>query len=85
MKTEASRRSGSIFLICYIAYTCIYIARLNLSMAAPGLKDLAVLSTEQIGVLGSVFSVVYACGRLFSGFLSDRQAPWKMISTGLVL
>ena len=74
-----------IFLVCYASYLFIYVARLNLSMAAPGLKDLAVLSTEQIGLLGSVFSVVYACGRLFSGLLSDRQAPWKMISTGLVL
>ena len=74
-----------IFLVCYASYLFIYVARLNLSMAAPGLKNLAVLSTEQIGLLGSVFSVVYACGRLFSGLLSDRQAPWKMISTGLVL
>lgn len=74
-----------IFLVCYASYLFIYVARLNLSMAAPGLKDLAVLSTEQIGLLGSVFSVVYACGRLLSGILSDRIAPWKMISTGLVL
>lgn len=74
-----------IFLVCYASYLFIYVARLNLSMAAPGLKEMAVLSTEQIGLLGSVFSVVYACGRLLSGILSDRQAPWKMISTGLVL
>ena len=40
---------------------------------------------EQIGLLGSVFSVVYACGRLLSGIFSDRVAPWKMISAGLLL
>jgi len=79
------KRNTRIFLICYAAYLFIYVARLNLSMAAPGLKAAAVLSMEQIGMLGSVFSVVYACGRLFSGILSDRCAPWKMISLGLVL
>jgi len=78
-------RTTRIFLICYAAYLFIYVARLNLSMAAPGLKDAALLSMEQIGMLGSVFSVVYACGRLLSGILSDRYAPWKMISLGLVL
>lgn len=74
-----------IFLVCYFAYLFIYVARLNLSMAAPGLKDAAILSMEQIGTLGSVFSVVYACGRLLSGILSDRYPPWMMISLGLVL
>lgn len=81
MKKQTSR----IFSVCYLAYLFIYVARLNLSMAAPGLKDLQILSTEQIGLLGSAFSVVYACGRLFSGILSDRIAPWKMISAGLLL
>ena len=81
MKNQKTR----IFCVCYFAYLFIYVARLNLSMAAPGLKDLQILTTEQIGLLGSAFSVIYACGRLLSGILSDRIAPWKMISVGLVL
>ena len=81
MKKQTSR----IFLVCYFAYLFIYVARLNLSIAAPGLKEASVLSMEQIGMLGSMFSVIYACGRLLSGILSDRYPPWKMISLGLVL
>lgn len=81
MKNQRTR----IFFVCYLAYLFIYVARLNLSMAAPGLKGQQILSMEQIGLLGSAFSVIYACGRLFSGILSDRIAPWKMISTGLLL
>ena len=81
MKKENTR----IFCVCYVAYMFIYVARLNLSMAAPGLRDLQILSMEQIGLLGSAFSVIYACGRLLSGILSDRIAPWKMISVGLTL
>ena len=72
-------------MICYLSYVAIYVARLNLSMAAPALKDLHVLTTEQVGLLGSIFSIVYACGRLVSGVFSDRIAPWKMICTGLTL
>ena len=79
------KRSGTIFLICYLAYVFIYVARLNLSMAAPSLKTLSILDTAQIGLLGSMFSVVYACGRLLSGILGDKTAPWKMISAGLIL
>lgn len=74
-----------VFLICYFAYVFIYVARLNLSMAAPALKELLILDEAQVGLLGSMFSIVYACGRLLSGTLSDRVAPWKMISLGLAL
>lgn len=79
------KQNTRIFMVCYFAYLFIYVARLNLSMAAPGLKAASILSMEQIGMLGSMFSVIYACGRLLSGILSDRYPPWKMISLGLVL
>lgn len=79
------KKTKRIFAVCYAAYLFIYVARLNMSMAAPGLKDYGLLTMEQVGLLGSIFSVVYACGRLLSGILSDRNPPWKMICTGLVL
>lgn len=80
-----SNRRLLIFLLCYISYTAIYIARLNLSMASPDLKAAALLDEAQIGALGSAFSVIYAFGRLFNGWLSDRRPPWQMISLGLAL
>jgi OPA family glycerol-3-phosphate transporter-like MFS transporter len=79
------KKTTGIFAVCYMAYLFIYVARLNFSMAASGLKDCGLLTMEQVGYLGSIFSVVYACGRLLSGILSDRNPPWKMICTGLVL
>lgn len=79
------RHTSAVFLICYVSYVMIYVARLNLSMGAPALKELSVLNTAQIGTLGSVFSVVYACGRLLSGKIADRTAPWKIICAGLLL
>jgi OPA family glycerol-3-phosphate transporter-like MFS transporter len=79
------RKENIIFAVCYIAYAGIYVARLNLSIAAPALKELSVLTTAQLGVLGSVFSLVYATGRLCSGWIADRVKPWIMVSLGLVL
>lgn len=85
MKTKNSTANNRIFFLCYIAYTCIYIARLNLSMASPAMREAGILTAAQLGFIGSAFSVVYSCGRLFNGILGDRLAPKLLIVTGLVL
>ncbi len=72
-----------IFFIVYLAYSSIYIARINLSVASPGLIAEGVMDTVQIGLLGSIFSTVYAVGRLVNGGLSDRTPPWVMLTAGL--
>ena len=74
-----------IFFIVYLAYTSIYIARINLSVASPGLIEEGVMDTVQIGLLGSIFSTVYAVGRLINGGISDRTPPWVMLTVGLGL
>lgn len=73
------------FFVCYLAYLFIYVARLNPSMATPGLKDLRSCPWSRSDFWAMYFPVIYACGRLLSGMLSDRIAPWKMISAGLLL
>lgn len=82
MKTKYSR---VIFIIVYLAYTSIYIARVNLSMAGTELIAGDIVNTMQLGLLGSVFSTVYAVGRLMNGGLSDLKPPWFMITIGLGL
>lgn len=78
------KKYGSIiFFIVYLAYTSIYIARINLSVASPGLIAEGVMDTVQIGLLGSIFSTVYAAGRLLNGGISDRTPPWVMLTVGL--
>lgn len=85
MKTKNNTTNSRVFFLCYIAYTCIYIARLNLSMASPAMRDAGILTAAQLGFIGSAFSVVYSCGRLFNGILGDRMAPKLLIVSGLVL
>ena len=43
-------------------------------MAGPELISGGVLDTVQLGLLGSVFSTVFASGRLINGGLSDKTA-----------
>lgn len=74
-----------IYLIAYLAYSSIYIARVNLTMANPALVSMSILTTEQIGMLGGVFSATFATGRLLNGALSDKAPPRTMICGGLAL
>lgn len=59
--------------------------RVNLSVAGPALQESRLLTSVQFGLLGSVFSVVYASGRLINGSLGDRISPEVMICSGLPL
>ena len=78
-----NNRKRLIFAVIYLAYTSIYIARVNLSMAGPSLNELSIVNTVQLGLLGSIFSCIYATGRLFNGIIGDKTAPWIMLTTGL--
>lgn len=78
-----SKWNRAIFIIVYLAYTSIYIARVNLSMAGTELIAGDIVNTVQLGLLGSVFSTVYAMGRLVNGGLSDVKPPGFMITIGL--
>lgn len=74
-----------IFIVVYLAYTSIYLARVNLSIAGPEMINVGMVEKAQIGFLGSVFSCIYSIGRLINGGISDTTPPWKMISSGLFL
>ena len=74
-----------IFLTLFIAYTSVYIARVNLSMAGPQLIREGVLDSAQLGILGSCFFVVCAFGRIVNGAISDTAPPWVMLTPGLML
>lgn len=80
-----NNRKKLIFAVIYLAYTSIYIARINLSMAGPALNELSIVNTVQLGLLGSVFSCIYASGRLFNGIIGDKAAPWIMLTSGLTV
>ena len=76
-------RRRLIYLVVYIAYTSIYVSRINLSVANPALTQLGVFDAAGYGIIGGLFSTIYAIGRLVNGAASDRTPPWVMLSIGL--
>lgn len=80
-----NKKEKILLIVLYLAYTSIYIARVNLSIASPELVRKSVLDSAQIGMLGSCFFCVYAVGRILNGILSDRHQPWKILTAGLCL
>ena len=69
-----AKRNRLIFLIVYLAYTSIYIARVNLSMAGPDLNVEGIVTTAGLGLLGGIFSTVFAAGFLSPARMS--AAVW---------
>ena len=65
----------------------IYISRLNLTMANAKLTDplTGIMTVSEIGILGTVFTVVYAVFRFLNSILADRLKPWILLCTGLLI
>lgn len=80
--TILEKTEKGLFALCYLAYTSIYIARLNLTAVSPYLQGLNLLTESQLGQISSVFLIVYAFGRLFNGALCDNLQPRHVILAG---
>ena len=81
----SEKRKTTIFTVCYLAYTLIYVARLNLSVSSTCFIEAQILDSAGIGLLGGVFSVIYAFSRLINGYISDNISPRRMIGVGLLI
>lgn len=75
-------RKGQVFFTCLILYSSMYIARVNMSVASPDMISAGAADVSQIGILGSVFSIVYALGRLLTGSFADKRAPFAVMALG---
>lgn len=74
-----------VFSVGYLAYTSIYAARLNFSVAATLLQEQNILNKAQIGIIGSVFSLVYALAKVPNGYIGDHFSTKKVIIIGLLI
>ena len=70
-------------MIVYLAYTSIYISRVNLSVSETALEALSLFDAAGYGLLGGLFSTVYSVGRLVNGRIGDKAPPWLMLTVGL--
>ena len=84
-QTTAQRRKNAdlLILLCFTAYTAVYVARKNYSVCMTGMIADGVLDKVTGGTAGSVFLALYAGGQLVNGILGDRVSPRVMITLGL--
>lgn len=74
-----------IFLLGYLAYSSLYIARLNFSIASSLFEAAGILDKAQIGVIGGIFSFSYAISKVPNGYLGDRLNSRSVIVIGLLI
>ena len=79
----AAGKKRLIYIIVYLAYTSIYISRVNLSVAETALEAMSIFDAAGYGLIGGLFSTIYSVGRLINGGLGDRTPPWVMLTVGL--
>jgi len=77
------KRKRLIYIIVYMAYTSIYISRVNMSVAETALEALSIFDAAGYGLIGGLFSCIYSVGRLVNGRIGDKTPPWIMLTIGL--
>jgi len=82
-KSKDVSSAVSLSVTCVSAYISCYILRNILSVVTPDMI-IAGYSTEYIGLLSSVYYVIYACGQLVNGYIGEVVKAKYMISLGLV-
>ena len=82
--SAAAKKAVMIGVLCSCSYLAVYVARNILGSVSPQIIEQGVFSTENIGVLSSVYFVTYAIGQLVNGMIGDRIRAKYMISFGLV-
>jgi sugar phosphate permease len=69
------RVRGKVLLLLCLMYFITYVDRVNISTAAPFIKDELGLSNTQLGLAMSAFAIPYAFFQIFGGMLGDRFGP----------
>jgi len=67
-----------------IGYATFYMVRQNFAMAIPSLKAEFDFSNKEIGLIMTIFSLIYGAGKFFNGYLSDRSNARYFMSAGLL-
>lgn len=83
-RREYAWRRWSVFLSVTFGYAFFYVARINLAVVKKPMIDEGVFSPEELGLIGSVLFIVYAFGKFFNGFLSDRANIRRFMSAALL-
>ena len=69
----------------FIGYAFYYFTRKSFTFAMPGLIQDLGFDKSQLGILGSILSIMYGISKFASGIIGDRTNPRYMMAFGLML
>ncbi|MBQ7294138.1 MAG: MFS transporter [Clostridia bacterium] len=80
-----SRLSSSkwLFVLCFLVYSAVYIARGNLSYVRTTMIADGILTEGLSGTLSAVYFGCYAVGQIVNGSAADKRPPFLLVSIGL--
>lgn len=83
---EKSRRRASMALValCSLLYFTSYLTRKSFSAVKLGIPG-DILTSIQMGNIGSALFFAYGAGQIVSGILTDKRKPEHLIYCGLIL
>ncbi len=74
-----------IFALTWLAYAGFYLCRKNFSIAMPLLSQDHGFTKDNFAIFLVFYSVFYAAGQFYNGFLSDKFGPRLIVGIGLFL
>jgi sugar phosphate permease len=74
-----------IFAMSWLAYGGFYLCRKNFSIAMPLLDQDLGFTKDHFAILLFFYSLFYALGQFYNGFLSDKFGPRLIVGIGLFL
>ncbi len=80
---KLNRSADSLFLLCFLSYTCSYLGRKNLSACIPAMIAEGLLDKTFAGYITTAYMLCYGVGQIVSGLLAARIKPKHLIGAGL--
>ena len=74
-----------IFAVSWLAYGGFYLCRKNFSIAMPLLNQDLGFTKDHFAMVLFLYSLFYAMGQFYNGFLSDKFGPRLIVGIGLFL
>jgi sugar phosphate permease len=74
-----------IFAVTWLAYAGFYLCRKNISIAMPLLSQEHGFTKDNFAMILFFYSLFYALGQFYNGFLSDKFGPRLIVGIGLFL
>lgn len=75
-----------IFITVWVTYLTYYLGRVNFGIAKSFIEgEYPLVDAEVLGLIGTLFFIMYAGGQFVNGILGDKFGARKLVSFGLIV